>query len=51
MIATTMNINETIATDAFALEAATSRTPSLKVALKVPATIDAKAATTRMSVR
>ena len=50
-MATAMKSRETIATEAFVALAAVSRTPFLKVAPKVEATMAAKAATTRISVR
>ena len=50
-IATTINNKDTIATVALDALAALSRTPSTYVAPKVDATIEAKAATTRINVR
>ena len=52
MMAMTMNRMETMATRAWLVEAATLTAPvSSKVAPKVPATMEAKAATTRIRVR
>ena len=42
---------ETMATEAWLADFSTFRTPSSKVAPKVPATMEAKAATTRIRVR
>ena len=47
-----MNSRETIATDALvAIAASATASPAAFVVPKVPATIEAKAATTRISVR
>ena len=51
-MAMAMNSRETMATRALASEATRSTSPaSVKVAPKVPATMEAKAATTRIRVR